>query len=245
MNSLVNDTKIGKFLPITARCDSLWASTDDESNYMRNLKSQPADWYYRDNTITYTTNSMGYRTQEFNDIDWEKSIVLFGCSAVFGVGLDDSNTISHYLSQITGCPVVNMGAVGTSIQFSFHNNIMLSKLCRSPKAVVNIWTAIDRCLYYNKESIQNSGPWSTSSGDYYANWSATGSHADTNAVLLSTASRQLWKNSTKYYEASFFKPTALLLDIPVIRPIDSARDLVHVGMNTARITARYIADALA
>lgn len=61
------------------------------------------------NHCHYTVNSQGYRCPEFDAIDWENSIIFFGCSHVFGIGLLDHETVANQLSLILNCPVINLG----------------------------------------------------------------------------------------------------------------------------------------
>ena len=75
-----------------------WFDQDSRELFKKNLKSQPTSWKYRTTNITYRLNSMGYRTQEFDRIPWHKSIVLFGCSYIFGVGCELSSTIAAPVS---------------------------------------------------------------------------------------------------------------------------------------------------
>jgi len=77
--------------------------------------------FYKNNTISYTLNSKGYRCPEFNDVDWKNSIVIFGCSQTYGVGVDDTETYSHFLSKKLDIPVVNLGMGGTSIWYHVYN----------------------------------------------------------------------------------------------------------------------------
>ena len=244
MSSISSECRIGKFIPMRHVESGLWHGSDHERKFIRNLKSEPLTWYYRNNQVTYTLNSMGYRAPEFDMIDWNNSIVLIGCSNVFGVGLSNSHTIAYQLEQLTGFPVINMGASSTSIQFAFHNNIMLHTGYPVPKAVINIWSGKDRCIYYNEDSVHNFGPWDTESGSYYDKWTEKMSHSDANAVLLTMAVRQLWKDKTNYYEASFFENTSVLLNIPELNKLDYARDLTHPGIQSTGVAAQTLATGL-
>jgi hypothetical protein len=57
-------------------------------------------------------------------------------------------------------------------------------------------------------------------------------------------SRQLWKDKTKYYEASSFGSTAEALGCDMLTHTDQGRDLAHPGHRSAEITAEIIADKL-
>ena len=72
---------------------------DSKELFEQHLKSQPDDWVYRYKTVNYTLNTHRYRAPEFDTIDWSKSVVIFGCSNVFGTSLDDNDTISRKLEK--------------------------------------------------------------------------------------------------------------------------------------------------
>ena len=64
---------------------------------------------YKDKTLNYTINRIqGYRAKEFTDIDWSNSVLFFGCSWVFGVGIDDP-ILTDIFTQQTGLDAVNLG----------------------------------------------------------------------------------------------------------------------------------------
>jgi hypothetical protein len=63
--------------------------TDRKQTYIKNIISD-ADFRARlmHRKVTYTTNSDHYRCPEWDQIDWNSSILILGCSVVFGVGVD-------------------------------------------------------------------------------------------------------------------------------------------------------------
>ena len=235
-NSLIFDTiprrvKRNKFLLTDTFTTNNFSGTDTEELYQENLKKQPADWCYRTNPVKYTVNSLGYRTEEFKKIDWANSIVIFGCSYVFGVGVDDKDTMPYYLSQLTGMPVVNMGVGGSSIGYSFHNSLILRDGYPTPKAVIQMWSGADRTVYYYKKRLESFGAWNADKSPYMRAWAEDQDHAETHALFASKASNWLWKD-TKYFEGSYFYETAKLLDCYFVKPKDFARDLIHYGKHT-------------
>ena len=117
-----------------------FSGTDTKELFEENLKTQPDDWYYRTHEVKYTLNSFGYRTKEFDDIDWKESIVIFGCSNIFGIGVADEHTIPYFLEQLSGRPVINMGMGGSSIQTALHNSIILNDSeYPTPKVIIYAW----------------------------------------------------------------------------------------------------------
>ena len=230
-------------------------SEDPEELYLENLKKLPNDWYYRNNSVKYTLNSYGYRTtyknitREFDDIDWKNSIVIFGCSNIFGLGVTDEHTISHFLEEILGIPVINMGIGASSIQTFLHNSVMLhDSKYDTPKAVVYAWTDLSRYQTYLKDSVKHMGEWNINDkGDKY------------DSLLFNLINikliRNLWNNKTIYHEYSFI-PTQHNL----FQKLDSydckfhsfqdsnytnmARDLVHPGREVNYKIASLIAEDL-
>ena len=240
---LINSVKNKEFLP-AANHFVRPRFYDSEELFAENLKTQPEDWYYRTNPVNYTLNLQGYRTQEFDTIDWSNSVVMFGCSQMFGVGVDDKDTLASQLSKLINKPVINMGVIGSSMMFAFHNSIILKEICSKPLAVINMWTNCDRAVFYG-DTIQHCGVWNYESLPYTKVWMDNLNHSNTHAYFISTASKHLWEN-TKYYEFTLFDETAKVTncDLPGFIDCDYARDLSHQGRNTYRTLAFRIANRL-
>jgi hypothetical protein len=196
----------------------------------------------------YSVNSDGYRTLEFDAVDWPNSIVMFGCSMVFGEALDEKHTIAYQLSKLLNCPVINMGVIGSSIQHSVHNQIILKQNYPTPRAVVNIWTEYSRCTLYSDNILNTFGPWNTEKGSYGDIWNANTVNAQVNALLMQAVSRQLW-HTTKHYEATFFRSTQGVLDCEQLNghltKTDYATDGQHPGPLATRAVSELLAEALA
>lgn len=235
--------KKNKFLPIDGVVNKKFSGTDTEDLLKHNLKTQPIDWYYRHASVNYTLNSRGYRTDEFKTIDWANSIVIFGCSNVFGVGVDDQYTMAVQLSKLVNKPVINMGVGGSSITFALHNAIILGAGYPTPFAVVNLWTDHARTVYYHNRRVAAHGSWNLEKNNYSDLWTKEESHGKTHAIFASKTSKLLWKN-TKYFEASFFKKTANLLNCKVMEHTPDARDCMHFGNSTHYKSAVTIAENL-
>jgi hypothetical protein len=233
------------FLKADPDLDSSFTGTDTKELYDENLKIQPDDWYYRNNAVRYTINSMGYRCPEFKKINWQDSIVVFGCSVVFGTGVDDQHTIPAMIEQKSGIPTINMGVGGSSMMYAFHNSLILSQKFPTPKAVVHLWTDYSRTVYYRKRYIEHYGQWNIEDNNYIDHWNKDDEHAKSHAVFNQMASKQLWCEKTKYYEASVFTATQKLLDCNKIKNgIDKARDLMHTGIKTNDLAADQILNNL-
>ena len=244
-NSIPDIVKRNQFLPPHEFLNksSKFQGMDSEKTFNKNLETQPSDWYYRTAPVHYTLNQHGYRTEEFDRIDWANSIVIFGCSIVFGVGVDDQHTMANQLSILTGKSVVNMGVVGSSMTYSLHNAIILRERQSMPLAVVNAWSHHCRTVYYNETTCEAHGMWSVDRSDYSKSWIEKDSHSQTHAIVASKTSKLLWEN-TKYLECSFFKDTAEILDCRWIKGKKDARDCDHPGITSHHDTAVFLAEQL-
>jgi hypothetical protein len=178
--------------------------SDSKELFEQNLITQPDDWYYRTHPVKYTLNSFGYRTKEFDDIDWKESIVMFGCSQVFGTGVTDEHTVPYFLEQLSGRPVINMGISGSSIQTALHNSIILNdSKYPTPKAVVNMLTSLARFHLYEEDSDHRSNK---KHGRTYSNLVDIVPFNLMNIKMI----RNLWKNKTIYYEGTTFEQEKLI-----------------------------------
>jgi hypothetical protein len=87
-------------------------------------------------TFNYNLNSQGYREKDWNDVDWNNSIVFLGCSHTFGVGVENSKTIPAQIQNILNIPCINLGIPGGSNFFSSINSANLINYNIKPRAVV-------------------------------------------------------------------------------------------------------------
>lgn len=149
---------------MTFPCVSGFYGLDSSANYQRELELQPDNWYYRNKEVNYTLNSQGYRAPEWQDIDWENSIVFMGGSQFFGVGNDDSDTIPNMVTILTGTPTVNLSLGGVGMQFHRQNTKMLIDNNIKPKKVFLIATPKYRFTWMKEKapgelSFENFGSW--------------------------------------------------------------------------------------
>lgn len=240
------------FLPVgsyngerNAPCGELkWAGSDTEELFDRNVRTQSPDWYYRTHTVRYTNNSEGYRTREFKDVKWDEAIVLVGCSNTYGVGLDDSDTVSYQLELLTGLPIVNLGVSGSSMTYALHNSIILREEHPTPRAIVYLWPDYGRCVEYNKDTVDNHGPWDADRSNFSRVWCGNEYNAKTHAIFIQKNIRLLWKD-TAIYEGTFAsKSVALALNCEYLDRFDTARDLMHPGRVSTKCAAEKIAKEL-
>jgi len=182
-----------------------------------------------------------YRT-DLKDINWEESIVVFGCSMVYGAGLDLEDTIPYHINKQLDVPVVNMGVVGSSMYFSLYNQMVLKNIAQ-PKAVINIWTQYTRVPYFKTDQVVNYGPWDTEQNSFGDLWARDDSNAVAHALMIHQSSKELWKE-IPYYEATFFRPTQTILNCDQLvghaNDTDYARDGIHPGPIATKMCADYI-----
>lgn len=230
--------------PNLLNISSKFCGNDSEKSYLHNLNLQPSDWYYRNNNVHYTLNSNGYRAPEFKSVNWEDSVVIFGCSHVFGTGVDDDYTLCSQLERLINRPVINMGVAATSISFSLYNSLILAKTCPIPKAVIQIWSSYNRCLRFTNNGIENYGSWNYEPNNFFDQWNVE-SNSASSAIMCRELSNQVWSNKTSYYEATMFDCTAsIFTNCFQMEYLDRARDLLHPGNNTYKMFATHIADQL-
>ena len=241
-----NTVRAGDFLQIDSFISPDFCGTDNHKRFTRNLQIQPPDWPWRNRKIKYSVNSTGYRCPEWDIIDWTESILIFGCSQVFGIGVDDADTISANLSRILSTPVINLGAGGSSMQHAYFNAIQYHAAKRPrPKAVINLWTDISRISYYKLHELRFVGSWTIEQDDFFMAYNLHSTNAEINAIQVERASKIIWKN-TPYFSAAMFDSTADALGLPNLVSVcgceSDARDMSHIGPASTRKIAEYIAE---
>lgn len=109
---------------------------------------------------TYTKNSLGYRAPEFETVNWSNSYIIQGCSAVYGLGIDnDADTVGNQLSLLLGKPVINLGIPGGGIELQYWNTIYMLENNIKPLGVFIIYPNIHRYVLFNEDGLENVGPW--------------------------------------------------------------------------------------
>jgi hypothetical protein len=230
----------------------LWYEPDSHDLYKKNIMKQPRDWHYRTHHVKYDLNSLGYRTKELNEIDWENSIVIFGDSMVFGVGVSEEETISSQIERMTGIPTINLGISGASPILTLHNSMLLIQSFPAPKYIVSMWSTPSRFAYYNRDYVFNLGDWTT--GKYETlvkEWNDNPYNNLTHFKFTVKITNELWKERTQYYEFTFFENVKHILKCDFIAQIDRGRDMredvdgvyiAHPGRETYNVTANKIID---
>lgn len=235
--------------------DPKWSTTDNKESFLKNLKVMPDDWRYRTKEIEYKVNSNGYRTYEWDQINWKEAIVLLGCSCTYGIGLAEDETISYYLQQLTGRQVVNLGFPGGSNDLILQNSTALLEYFGAPYSVVINWTCTDRFRYFFKDGYHDAGSWLANSppisleGVNISNLWKSIYRDRTNELVMAyhigKTAKWIWHNKTHYRTVSYFDLSAHYLRADKFFEIDNkARDRLHPGYENAKAVATYLASTL-
>jgi hypothetical protein len=237
-----------------------WLMGDDQDCYQQNIvrnifSSQMAAW--RDKTINYTLNSQGFRAPEFDLVTWQDSVVVLGCSMVFGDGLDDSDTLCHQLSKIIARPVINLGVSAASAELIHYNSLILHP-CQ-PWRVVVVWPSADRLTEFTEQGVRCHGIWQIPSqvkdyGDLatltrwqqiYLAVNADTYHRDSVFKFHSLAVQTLWGHRAR--EFTWVPHTQKIAGcdlLPWPQSSALARDMIHPGPQLVRTWAEQIAESL-
>jgi hypothetical protein len=245
MNNYINKNQLlpGSILydiePVTGQVTDQFMPSDSRELFEINRKKFPEKNLENFN-ISYNLNSNGYRAPEWDTVDWKNSIVIFGCSIVFGIGLPKEETISYKLEKLLNQPVINLGVPGSGPTYTLHNSQLIFKNFGIPKIVISLWSSFDRIHIYNKDNIKLYGSWSdTSKKEFYHHWGIESEiNAETHNHFSVLACKDFWESKTIYLEGSLFKDTADRLNYKMIKQIDCGRDLMHPGPTTANIIAK-------
>lgn len=229
------------------------------------LPGNPANKYHSANTViipNHEINTNGYRAPEFDSVDWANSVVIFGCSHVFGTGSTLQDTIPAQLEALIKRPVINMGVPASSMQFSLRNQQILAAK-HVPYAVVNLWSSFERNTVFAGDSDTlhvdgfpyHLGPWIENPipGRYalyyrelrqlYSKWIADESHMIQTALDIQKQSVKLWQ-STRHVQLTLLASTAECLGIELLPIMDRASDNAHAGAKSNRFAAEKIAKIL-
>ena len=240
-------------------------SNDTSERFIQNLEIMPDNWHYRTKDVTYTFNKQGYRCVDLDNVDWSNSVVMFGCSELMGTGLADDERICYHLEKLLNVPVINLGKAGTSVHFSYVNNLTLYKKCKSPLGVINQWTEVSRESYYAVDryvtALNNHITYQTKNYNmlkslFQFDLDDWDHNRDMQAVCLINGVQNMWDGKTSYVDSTWNDHTGELLGCYLIDQVDDARDCYkggnmfedsiagHIGPETARQTAEKYANLL-
>jgi hypothetical protein len=201
--------------------------------------------------IDYKTNSQKYRCPEFDSINWNDSVLLFGCSQTFGISLENyEDTVSHQLSLILNCPVINLGMGATGYGYQWINSTILKSYGISPKAVIYLWPEHTRQIIFDGNNlISNHRPvgwWTVQPNSDRTDIGVALILDEFHGTAISNYQSEnvnvLWNKPTLQYTWSW--PAINNHTKWMDHPVDFAVDGFHPGAETNKIRAKVIANDL-
>lgn len=127
-----------------------FTGSDSEDLFQSNLKVMPANWYYRNNPVSYKRNSWGHRCKDIKDLDKNNYILSVGCSFTEGVGLEQEKTYTHVLAEKLNCDYYSLGLGGGGVDAMLHNLTMwITTIPEKPKLVIVQWPYWGRFMHFN------------------------------------------------------------------------------------------------
>ena len=217
---------------------SVGIGPDNPKNHKKYMKTFGKGWYYYNSKdISYVHNSHGFREKELDEVDWSNSIVVLGCSMVWGCGNAIEDTIPYILQETLGIPTVNLGVSGAGPDLLTYNSLFLHNHYPRPKAIVQMWSGMAR--YMELDPYKGNRFTVPSHRDYCINhdW-------EWKNKLLVELERTVWEDKVPRYECSFFKDTSEKLNIDHLEWVDDSRDQYHPGYMSNQSAAKTIAQNL-
>lgn len=133
---------------------------DEEEPFLKNLKTQPDDWYYRNTTITYSYNEYGHRCKNIAELDLDNYVLFTGCSHTEGVGLELEKTYAYQVAKELGCGYYNLAMAGTGIDAMIYNlNMWFLLTNKKPKYLFVQWPDETRYTLIHGEQADPCGFW--------------------------------------------------------------------------------------
>jgi len=228
------------------RRDSLepmeFLSKNEEETFNSLKKIMPSNWKYRTKTVLYTLNESGYRTKSWKKIDWENSIILFGCSCMFGYGVADDETIGYFLENQIKRPVINLGFIGGSNQVIIYNLSSLINKFGYPYGIGIHWTDSSRFVTFDQHSHTNY--MYNSDKDKVLQRFPDRYGEIVEAYYLGQIAKSMCKNQTKLVETSWLNHVSFIKRAKFIGNDCQARDDSHPGSRVNKLIADYYFEKL-
>lgn len=130
----------------TAGPTSEFSDFDSRFRFNTNRMKGSKKWPLYNYKILYKKNSQGFTTYEFDDVNWNVSFIVLGCSNVFGLGLREEHTFIKLLEEKLDRPVINLGINGSAVDTACYNSFELFKSGKRPKGIIQIWTSLSRYM---------------------------------------------------------------------------------------------------
>jgi hypothetical protein len=225
--------------------------SDTKENWKDGLKKFGPTWHYATKPVTYTYNSLGYRTKELSEVNNKEFFIAYGCSYTEGVGLAEDEMYHHLVSQDLNLPCLNYGVGGSGPNLQLTNTtLFLKNTDRLPKFVLMQWPTDDRVTLPGDNKLDFIGSWTNngknfSGNNFYNYWIDDNRSQNQNLINIHTADL-LWKSAG--VPVLHFTLHNNEISIPrfasggrVDPPNEaSARDIFHPGPNWHRYIATQI-----
>lgn len=141
------------FIGTSPNSNLLFTGGDTKSTFEKNLKVQPADWYYRNCNISYKKNENGHRCKNISEIDLDNYILFTGCSYTEGIGIELEKTFAYLLSQKLNVDYYNLALGGSGPDVCFFNLIKFYFTVKKlPKFLILQLPQATRFLTFSKKS---------------------------------------------------------------------------------------------
>lgn len=216
--------------------------TDSRQLFQSNLALFGSDWIWSKVDIDYNLNSDGYRSREWDCLDFSGSILCFGCSITFGLGVRADQTWVAVLAQSLSIPCINLGLSGGSIQVIWANSVRLIELGIKPRGVVYYWPPHDRsCEFLGSHRVRNWGSWcnfvhqTDHDGGLGSAWGIRDQHSREMGQLYISSLK--WDCPVYHYSWADQWSGCSLIRVW----LDRGRDQLHPGISSQRYLGQRIA----
>lgn len=227
--------------------------SDPEYKYLENLEKFGSDWHYASKDITYSYNSIGYRSKELSDVT--DFFLAYGCSHTEGVGLAEDETWPSIVGKNLNVDYLNHGCGGSGTDMQLVNSMcFLRNSNKLPKFVIIQWPDISRTMFMSDYPAYT-GPWvdrlpniPDNHKNFFKLW-ITENNDINNGFKNIYTTQLLWKLAkvpvfnftlTSGYENESsierFYPGAVDIDTPTKR----ARDIKHLGPEFNKLLGDWI-----
>jgi hypothetical protein len=116
-----------------------------------------------------------------------------------------------------------------------------------------MWTTSDRLPHYGNSKQYNVGVWNNlllnddeehqHYKQIYDSFYREAGHENITLYNIVQAMRNIWVDKTKYFDGTFFEPTAHYGQLPFYSPFsNTGRDLMHPGPNDYKNTAEQLVE---
>ena len=217
-------------------------SGDHRDLFKLNRKRLGKGWKYYERKLCYSNNSNGYRAPEWNNIDWQNSVIIFGCSFVYGIGHDDKDTLPKCIESKISKPVINLGMGGTGMPFICENARRIYEAGITPDTVLVLLPPFGRTNYFTSYGVENCGHWVKDK--FYRKYHEMFAYDNANVLtmqrLFNLLIEKLWNVPAYFYT---FEDAFLSL-AKQSNIVDKARDDLHPGDESFKLMSNLIAEDL-